>query len=127
MFLLVLSIVATQQIAYAPYVADYSRYLPTNTSITKTFAFSYSGTVISSMWMMLLGVILSADIPKFLDNSTSEIAHLLGDGAWVVFMYVIIVLGVLAVNVLNLYGAFMSMTTCLQAFTTLRGTPTARI
>jgi len=126
MFLLFLSIAATWQIAYAPYVADYSRYLPKNTSIAKTFGYSYAGTVISSVWMMILGVVLTAAIPKFLDNSTSGIAHLFGNGGWAVFMYIIIVLGVLAVNVLNLYGAFMSVTTCLEAFTKLRGTPTAR-
>ncbi|MBI0579949.1 hypothetical protein IEC97_21550 [Neobacillus cucumis] len=38
----------------------------------------------------------------------------------------VIVLGVLAVNVLNLYGAFMSITTTLEAFTKLKATTKVR-
>jgi NCS1 family nucleobase:cation symporter-1 len=41
-------------------------------------------------------------------------------------MYVVIVLGVFAVNVLNLYGAFMSITTTLEAFTKLKTTTKVR-
>jgi nucleobase:cation symporter-1, NCS1 family len=36
-FLLAVSLAASWQIAYGPYVADYSRYLPSATSSTKTF------------------------------------------------------------------------------------------
>ncbi|KAI1692814.1 permease for cytosine/purine, uracil, thiamine, allantoin domain-containing protein [Ditylenchus destructor] len=36
-FLLAVSLAASWQIAYGPYVADYSRYLPSNTSSLKTF------------------------------------------------------------------------------------------
>jgi NCS1 family nucleobase:cation symporter-1 len=43
-FLLVLSIMATWQITYAPYVADYSRYLPMNTPTRKTFWYTYLGS-----------------------------------------------------------------------------------
>ncbi|MDQ0189939.1 cytosine permease [Alicyclobacillus cycloheptanicus] len=115
MILLTLTIVVTWQIAYAPYVADYSRYMPKNTSVGKTFLFSYAGTVLSSGWMMILGVVLTLGIPKFLDNSSVNVANLLGKGGIAVLMYVIIALGIVAVNVLNLYGAFMSITTCTQA------------
>lgn len=115
MVFLTLTIMVTWQISYAPYVADYSRYMPKNTSIGKTFGYSYAGTVLSSAWMMVLGAVLTLGIKNFLNNSSTNVAHLFGTGAWALLMFVIIILGIIAVNVLNLYGAFMSITTCTQA------------
>ncbi|MED1203040.1 purine-cytosine permease family protein [Heyndrickxia acidicola] len=124
-FLLMVSIAATWQLTYAPYVADYSRYLPSNTPSLKTFAYTYAGTAIGTIWMMTLGIILTALIPKFLSNSSLGLANLIGLH-FSVIMYLVIVLGVLAVNVLNLYGAFMSITTTLEAFTKLKATTKVR-
>ncbi|MED3562852.1 cytosine permease [Bacillus xiapuensis] len=124
-FLLMVSIAATWQLTYAPYVADYSRYLPSNTPSSKTFGYTYAGTVIGTVWMMSLGVILTALIPKFLNNSSLGLAKLVGPQLAVI-MYLVIVLGVFAVNVLNLYGAFMSITTTLEAFTKLKATTNVR-
>jgi len=122
MILLTLTIVITWQIAYAPYVADYSRYMKKDTSISQTFAYTYAGSVIGSAWMMILGVILTLGIPKFLDNSSVNVANFLGKGGPAILMYLIIVLGIIAVNVLNLYGAFMSITTCTQALVNIKVT-----
>ncbi|MFD0826496.1 purine-cytosine permease family protein [Neobacillus sp. M.A.Huq-85] len=124
-FLLTISIVATWQLTYAPYVADYSRYLPSNTPASKTFGYSYAGTVVGTVWMMSLGVFLTAAIPKFLDNASAGLVKLVGP-QFGIFMYFVIILGVIGVNVLNLYGAFMSVTTTLEAFTKLKGTTRAR-
>ncbi len=115
MALLMLTIAVTWQISYAPYVADYSRYMPKNTSISQTFGYSYAGTVISSAWMMVLGSVLTVAIKNFLNNSSTNVAHLLGAGGWAILLFLVIILGIIAVNVLNLYGAFMSTTTCTQA------------
>lgn len=115
MVFLTLTIMVTWQISYAPYVADYSRYLPKNTSIGKTFLYSYAGTVLSSAWMMVLGAVLTLGIRNFLNNSSTNVAHLFGSGGWALLMFLVVIMGIIAVNVLNLYGAFMSMTTSLQA------------
>lgn len=115
MAFLMLTIAVTWQISYAPYVADYSRYLPKATSIGKTFAYTYAGTVIGTVWMMILGAVLTAAIKNFLDNSSTYVAHLFGTGGFSVVMFFVIMLGIVAVNVLNLYGAFMSITTSTQA------------
>lgn len=119
MVFLTLTIMVTWQISYAPYVADYSRYLPKKTSVSKTFGYTYAGTVLSSAWMMVLGAVLTLGIRNFLANSSSNVAHLFGPGAWVYLMFLTIILGIIAVNVLNLYGAFMSMTTSLEALVTM--------
>ena len=116
-FFLVLSIVATWQITYAPYVADYSRYLPSETSIGSTFWYSYLGSVIGSIWMMIIGA-AGAQIASsaYNANTTNYIASLAGNHlTWIV--YIVVLLGAIAINVLNLYGGFMSITTTVSPFT----------
>ncbi|MFZ0216057.1 MAG: cytosine permease [Candidatus Dormiibacterota bacterium] len=112
-FLLVVAIAATWQITYAPYVADYSRYLPSRTGIGAAFWWTYGGCVLASVWMMWLGAAVTALIaPK--GAGVADIVGLapahLGDP-----VAVVLVLGVIAANVLNLYGMFMSATTTLTA------------
>jgi nucleobase:cation symporter-1, NCS1 family len=124
-FLLAISIVATWQLAYAPYVADYSRYLPVNTSTAQTFWYSYLGTFVGTVWMMILGATLTTTIPNFLDHSGGNLAHLFGSFA--IFMYLIIIFGQLAINVFNLYGAFMSTITTIEPFWKLKVTQKVRV
>ncbi|KZM54472.1 cytosine permease [Aeribacillus pallidus] len=124
-FLLAVSITSTWQLSYAPYVADYSRYLPINTKTSHTFWYSYCGTVIGSSWMMILGAILTASIPYYLEDSGSNLAKLFGNFS--IIMYIVIVLGQLSINVFNLYGAFMSTVTTLEPFYKFRVTPKVRM
>jgi NCS1 family nucleobase:cation symporter-1 len=123
-FLVAVSIAVTWQLSYAPYVADYSRYLPTSTSMARVFWFSYAGTVTGGAWMMILGAVLSVAIGGFADNVGSHLAGLFGPGA--VLLFVFIVYGQVAINVFNLYGAFMSTVTVLEPFARLRVTPRVR-
>ena len=57
-FLLAMSLSASWQIAFGPYVADYSRYLPTKTPTIKAFLAVGSGTVIGTQASMILGVLM---------------------------------------------------------------------
>jgi nucleobase:cation symporter-1, NCS1 family len=124
-FLLVVSMIATWQLSYAPYVADYSRYLPITTPTKHTFWYSYAGTAISTIWIMTLGSVLVTAIPKFLDHSGANLAHLFGGFA--IIMFVVIIFGQLAINVFNLYGAFMSTVTTIEPFAKLKVTPVVRV
>jgi len=125
-FLLMVSVAATWQITYAPYVADYSRYLPQDTNLPQTFGYTYSSSVIASIWMMALGALLAAAMPKAMEaNAVGTIGHLAGGLIGV--MLLLIVLGILAINVLNLYGGFMSSLTTLGAIMRLRHSMGTRI
>ncbi len=117
-FLLVVSVAATWQFTWGPYVADYSRYLPRDTSTASTFWWTYGGAVIGGTWIMCLGAAFVAVAQQaFEGGSTTYLVALAGHGlGWLVLL--IVILGVIAVNVLNLYGAFMSSTTTLTAFWT---------
>jgi nucleobase:cation symporter-1, NCS1 family len=116
-FLLVTAIAATWQITYAPYVADYSRYLPETTSVRAAFWWTYAGTVIGTMWMMSFGAVCAAVAARSFEGGSVSFVVALSRPHWVFSL--VIVLGIIAVNVLNLYGMFMSATT---TFTALRPT-----
>ncbi|HET7172794.1 MAG TPA: cytosine permease [Nocardioidaceae bacterium] len=113
-FLLVVAIAATWQITYAPYVADYSRYLPRKTSISATFWWTYAGSVIGTIWMMAFGCIAVSVASKAFNGGSVSFVVDQAQGARGLFS-LIIILGVIAVNVLNLYGCFMSSATTLTA------------
>ncbi|TAM71123.1 MAG: cytosine permease [Microbacteriaceae bacterium] len=119
-FFLVLSIAATWQITYAPYVADYSRYLPSKTSIQSSFWWTYAGSVGASVWMMALGSVAVAVAAGSFNKGSSDFLVGLAPGGWGWTISLILILGVAAANVLNLYGMFMSSTTTIDAIKPLR-------
>ncbi|MCM2534916.1 cytosine permease [Neobacillus pocheonensis] len=120
-----LSVCTTWLLTYAPYVADYSRYLPRNTSPRATFGWTYAGGVLGTGWTMALGVILIASSPKFGIDPTGFLANMVGHSLAPI-IYIVIVLGILGVNVLNLYCAFMATVTSIEPFTKIKVTPTKR-
>ncbi|GMA50712.1 putative purine-cytosine permease YxlA [Alicyclobacillus contaminans] len=124
-FMMAMSICVSWLLTYAPYVADYSRYLPKNTSTKATFGWTYAGGVLGTAWPMLIGVLLIASTSRFGDDPTGVLAQMVGP-VMAPILYLVIVLGILGVNVLNLYCAFMATVTTIEPFTKLKVTPTAR-
>lgn len=120
-FLLAISLGAGWQLTYGPYVADYSRYLPSKTPARKTFLAAFLGTVLGSQWSMTLGALFaSLALPKgqrFLDGQVAFLGNLSGGGLIAVVIYLVIVTGKLTVNTLNAYGGYMTMLTSVTAFT----------
>jgi nucleobase:cation symporter-1, NCS1 family len=99
------------QIAYAPYVSDYSRYMAPEAATNKVFWNSYWGVVIGSTLPMLLGAvvgIISAD------SQVSAISTMT-KGFSVVVMLVFAV-GIMNTNVLNAYGGVLCAITVGQNF-----------
>ncbi|MCP9211281.1 purine-cytosine permease family protein [Streptomyces cucumeris] len=118
LFLLAMSLSASWQLAFGPYVADYSRYLPRSTSARATFSWTLAGTVLGSQWSMTFGALAAAAAgDAFIGNEVSYVVGL-GGGAAVItsLLYFVIALGKLTVNVLNTYGGFMSMVTSVSGF-----------
>lgn len=117
MFLLAVSLSASWQLAFGPYVADYSRYLPRTTSGRATFWWTLSGSALGSQWSMTFGVLVAASAGEaFLDNQVGYVVGLGGTGLIASFLYFVIALGKLTINVLNTYGGFMSMVTSISGF-----------
>jgi nucleobase:cation symporter-1, NCS1 family len=59
-FFSMLAIAAVWQIAYAPYVSDYSRYMPAHGGQRAAFWATYGGSVISACLVMALGLLIGA-------------------------------------------------------------------
>ncbi|WGW13173.1 cytosine permease [Saxibacter everestensis] len=116
-FFLAMSLSASWQIAYGPYVADYSRYLPASTPAWKTFASTLSGSVLASQWSMTFGVLAAAIAgDQFSGDEVGFVVSLGGTGIVAAALYFVIALGKLCVNVLNAYGGFMSVVTTVTGF-----------
>ncbi|MEV6772233.1 cytosine permease [Nocardia sp. NPDC051030] len=116
-FLLAVSLGASWQLTFGPYVADYSRYLPRSTSDRTTFWSTFAGTVLGSQWSMTFGALIAAVAGKsFMRDQVGFIGDLAGPAAVAILIYLVIVTGKLTVNVLNAYGGFMSILTTVTAF-----------
>ena len=116
-FLLAMSLSASWQIAYGPYVADYSRYLPRNTSGPAVFAAVGLGSVIGSQISMTFGVFAAALSGKAFEHH--EVAYIVGlgsTGTVATLLFFCIAFGKVTVTSLNAYGSFMSMATIVSAF-----------
>ncbi len=116
-FLLAMSLSASWQIAYGPYVADYSRYLPRNTSVPRVFAAVGLGSVIGSQISMSFGVLAAALAGNEFEHH--EVAYIVGlgaTGAAASLLYFSIGFGKVTVTSLNAYGSFMSMATIVSGF-----------
>lgn len=120
-FMLTVGIYSAWLLTFSPYVADYSRYLPENTSPSKVFWTTYLGSGAAVIWMMSLGAYLAAAIPNFDSNGSQNVANILGHG-FTSAIYLIIVLGIIGANLFNIYGGFLSIITTLEPFTSIRGT-----
>lgn len=113
-FLLTLTQAAAWSLSFAPYVADYSRYLPANTSTWKTFWFTGLGNFIGATSIMILGAFLAVSFPAIAKDPGTGLANLFGSGAPLIRLLIII--GILEGNVMNLYSAYMSTMTMFTGF-----------
>lgn len=126
LFMVAVTVAATWQLTYAPYVADYSRYLPANTSVRASFWWTYLGSVISSSWMFAFGAMAQAVASEAFAGGSVDFIVQQAPFGQPIFL-IIIIGGVVGVNALNLYGAFMSSTTVLNSLFRFTVTRTIRI
>jgi NCS1 family nucleobase:cation symporter-1 len=116
-FLLSMSLSASWQIAYGPYVADYSRYLPRDTPVPRVFTAVGLGSVIGSQISMTFGVFAAALAgTQFEHHEVTYIVGLGSSGLAAGLLYLGIAFGKVTVTSLNAYGSFMSMATMVSAF-----------
>jgi NCS1 family nucleobase:cation symporter-1 len=110
-----ISIYAAWQITWAPYVSDYSRYLPEKTSTSTTFWYTYIGSAVGACWVMMLGAVAAtiATSATVSANGADYASHLLLPSAkWIILL--ILVLGIYASNYENLYGSFLTLVGALS-------------
>ncbi|MBN3857128.1 cytosine permease [Paraburkholderia sp. Ac-20340] len=109
-FLGTISVAALWQIAYAPYVSDYSRYMPEETGARTAFWSSYWGCSLGSIFPMILGAMVGllvsdGDVVTGLTKVTHGIAPL---------VVIVLSVGIAATNAMNLYCGTLSTITIFQ-------------
>ncbi|MEE6195408.1 purine-cytosine permease family protein [Mycolicibacterium sp. 120320] len=124
-FMTVFVIMAGFQIAWAPYVSDYSRYLPSNTGVRATFNWTFWPCAASGVWVLGIGVVIgsiapSSDPIEALSVATSSLGPAV---SWVCVAGLLV--GLMSCMVLNQYGGSMSMISILDSFRPI--TPSRRI
>ena len=116
-FMTVFIIVAGFQLGWAPYVSDYSRYLPANVGVRSTFWWTYLPSGLSAIWVFVLGAVMSAADPNAADPVLAYrgAGDRLVDGfGWVAVFGLL--LGLLSVMAINQYGGMMSMISIRDSF-----------
>jgi NCS1 nucleoside transporter family len=109
-FMATLSVAALWQIAYAPYVSDYTRYMPKDTGQRAAFWGTYSGCVLGSVLPMMLGLLVGAALPTSDTlEGLSTLTHGVSTGVFVIFAT-----GIAATNAMNLYCGSLSTITVGQ-------------
>lgn len=126
-FLVQFGAAAAYALGWAPYVSDYSRYLPPQTSPRKALWFTYSGVFVGAVWLMALGALVAA---LFADASPLEAVRsaadgvLPGSGTW---LLVAALPGLVTVITVNVYAASLELITMIDSFTAVRPTRRLRI
>ncbi len=118
-FIATISVSALWQLAYAPYVSDYSRYMPQGTGSRPAFWASYSGCVLGTLFPMVLGAVVgSLGTLVIKDPANVDIVGTLGAQLqpWTLVIIVIFCLGVAASNAMNLYCGVLCTLTIGQTF-----------
>ncbi|WP_028923114.1 purine-cytosine permease family protein [Pseudonocardia acaciae] len=121
-WLATVSLAALWQIAFAPYVSDYSRYLPANVGVMRSFWATYLGCTLGSILPFMLGAVVALAAPA--DTETMQAVRDV-TGSLGSVMLLLFLLSVISHNALNLYGAVLAVITCIQTYVQ-RWIPTAR-
>ena len=123
--------VAGYQISWAIYVSDYSRYLPSDVTVRKTFMWTYWGSALGGAWMMIVGVFLAAwaTPAKFSGTGIPEV-NSIGDHIFHGFgplVLLVLTLGLISVTALNMYGGSLTLISAMDSFKKVRPTMAVRL
>ncbi|WP_043056918.1 purine-cytosine permease family protein [Enteractinococcus helveticum] len=109
-FFAVMAIGVVWQLAYAPYVSDYTRYLPKATGPKTAFWSTYIGLVASSVFVMILGVLLGTVAPTNPLEGLSSYLGLIGFAVLIIFALTSAI-----INGIELYSAVMNGLTVMHS------------
>ncbi|HEY7526095.1 MAG TPA: cytosine permease [Candidatus Limnocylindria bacterium] len=127
-FLVVIVVVASYQVSQAPYVSDYSRYLPRTSTVRSTFLWSYFGSTAGSFWMIGLGAFLLASYPDQLGMAIGAVnagGNAIFEGFGTIVLAVALI-GLVSVIALNLYSGSLAMLAGVDTVTPVRASVTTR-
>ena len=126
-FVTQLASAASFNVTAAPYVSDYSRYLPTRTPRAAIILNVFLGSAVSAIWLIALGAWLAThmgvtDGLMALKQSGDAVALGLGS-----LLAITSVVALLATVGMNAYSAMLTLITTMDSIRPLRPTQTLRI
>ena len=126
-FMTAFVIVAGFQLGWAPYVSDYSRYLPATEGVRSTFKATYIASALSGIWVFGLGAFASSP-----DGELSPVAayKAVGDSIFAGFgtvLLVVLLAGLLVVMSVNAYGGSLTLISMADSIKRVNPTKKARL
>ncbi|MGH3068117.1 MAG: purine-cytosine permease family protein [Streptosporangiaceae bacterium] len=123
--LLAISIFVAWQVTWAPYVSDYSRYLPENTPPRATFGYTYIGSALGATVVMVIGALAAAISSTGIDT---DAIGFLGHRFPAISALIIIalLLGLVPAGAEGPYGAFLTAWSAVSASGKARSIPLIR-
>jgi NCS1 family nucleobase:cation symporter-1 len=121
-FLVSVLLTLSYQIGWAPYVSDYSRYLPASVGIKAAFHWTYWAMVISGIWLFWIGAIVVAPVAAHAPFAVDTIRHT-GDAlfsGWGAIVLVMCVPALVMILAMNMYGGMLTLVTMVDSFKPLR-------
>jgi len=98
---------ASIPLSWAPYAADFSRYLARDTTLRRIFVPAFLGMTVACIWVEAIGILLTTSLGS-LGDPVLVFAHAFGIGL-VVPMLILLVVNLLAANAPNLYSSGLSL------------------
>jgi nucleobase:cation symporter-1, NCS1 family len=126
-FLVQLGATASYQLTWAPYVSEYSRYLPESTTTKSTFWWTYLGSAIGAIWVMCLGAYILAPNPSLGEIAVVQATadHLFHGFGFILLLCSIP--GLVAVTAMNMYSGGLAVLSTVDVIKPVRPTLSARI
>lgn len=126
-FLVQFAAAAAYALGWAPYVSDYSRYLPPQTSPGKALFYTYTGVFVGATWLMVLGAFVAAlfsDVSPLSAVKQTADDVLSGAGVW---LLIAALPGLVTVITVNIYAASIELITIVDSFKAVRPTRRLRV
>jgi NCS1 family nucleobase:cation symporter-1 len=125
LFLVQFGVVVSYQLTWAPYVSEYSRYLPEDTPTSTVFWWTYGGSIAGAGMMLLGAFILAPDTSlepvTAVHNTAQQIFHGFGP-----ILLVLSIPGLIAVTAMNMYSGSLSTLTTIDTVKRIKPTLSAR-
>lgn len=121
-FMTVFVIVSGFQIGWAPYVSDYSRYLPAKVGISSSFLTTFLASGLSGIWVFALGAVASAPDAKL---SAVAAFKAVGDSIFNGFGTILVgifLIGLLSIMAINAYGGSLTFISMADSFRPIKPT-----
>jgi NCS1 family nucleobase:cation symporter-1 len=119
-FIAVVGLFFMDMLSWAPYVSDYSRYLPKDVSGVRTFWAVFGGNVLGTLLYAGLGIYITALAPK--DSSVTVIGAIAG-----VWILPILALSLLGSDTLNAYTGMLAIESVRSSWQKVVASRTARV